>query len=95
MVDSASAALAMLQRQMQELDALVADAAQGNDGELGLQRLARWKVRSQQLIEQHLPAGEVEAARQFFAVLRAGNGSRVVELRDHVNAYRGYLAALA
>jgi hypothetical protein len=93
MTDQKSA-LEMLERQIQELDAVFKEASKDINTVRGSERVAAWKKRTVPLLAQHI--GQKEA-QQFVMTKPGPSFTRDLdeELSDEVDLYRNYLTALA
>ena len=93
MTDQKSA-LEMLERQIQELDAVFKEASKDINTVRGSERVAAWKKRTVPLLAQHI--GQKEA-QQFVMTKPGPSFTRDLdeELSDEVDMYRSYLTALA
>ncbi|WP_447984574.1 hypothetical protein [Nitrospira sp. Nam74] len=93
MTDQKSA-LEMLERQIQELDAVFKEASKDINTVRGSERVAAWKKRTVPLLAEHL--GQKEAQR-FIMTKPGPSFTRDLdeELSDEVDLYRSYLTALA
>jgi hypothetical protein len=88
------AALEMLERQIQELDAVFKAAAADLNTVRGKERVAAWKTRTIPLLAQYV--GPKQA--QLFAMTKPGPSfTRDLdeELSDEVDLYRSHLAGLS
>ncbi len=88
------AALEILERQIQELDAIFKEAAADLNTVRGGERIAAWKKRTIPVLAQHV--GQKEA--QQFSLTTAGPSfthDLVEELSDEVDVYRSFLTSLA
>jgi hypothetical protein len=93
MTDQKSA-LEMLERQIQELDALFKEASEDLNTVRGSERIAAWKKRTVPLLAQHI--GQKQA--QQFTMTKPGPSftrDLAEELSDEVDLYRSFLTALA
>jgi hypothetical protein len=93
MTDQKSA-LEMLERQLQELDAIFKEASVDINTVRGSERVAAWKKRTVPLLAQHI--GQKQA--QQFAMTKPGPSftpDLAEELSDEVDLYRSFLTALA
>jgi hypothetical protein len=88
------AALAMIERQIQELDALFKEASADINTVRGSERVAAWKIRTVPLLAQHVGQRE---AQQFVMTKPGPSFTRDLEeeLSDEVDLYRSFLTALA
>lgn len=89
-----NAALEMLERQVQELDAVFKEASKDINTVRGSERVAAWKKRTVPLLAQHV--GQKQA--QLFAMTKPGPSfTRDLdeELSDEVDLYRDFLTTLA
>lgn len=87
-------ALAMLQGQLDELDAILKRAQRDLNTVGGSERVAAWKARTTPLLAAHL--GPQDAQR--FSQVRPGpsfTNDLVEELGDEVETYRDFLLSLA
>lgn len=94
MTDHMQRALAMIQQQIQALDAIFEQARTDLNTVAAGERLMKWKVKAIPVLAQHL--GQQEAQR--FADTKPGpsfSNDLLEELGDDVELYRDYLAALA
>lgn len=93
MTDQKSA-LEMLERQIQELNAVFKEASKDMNTVRGSERVAAWKKRTVPLLAQHV--GQKEA-QQFVMTKPGPSFTRDLdeELSDEVELYRNFLADLA
>jgi hypothetical protein len=87
-------ALALVQQQMKELDALAKQTLQDLNTVAGTERVAKWKARTVALITEAL--GQHEGTK--FAGIHPGpsfTNDMVEEFTDMIDSYRAPLAALA
>ena len=93
MTDQKSA-LEMLERQIQELDAVFKEASKDINTVRGRERVAAWKKRTVPLLAEHI--GQKEA-QQFVMTKPGPSFTRDLdeELSDEVDLYRSYLTVLA
>jgi hypothetical protein len=95
MTERVKAALEMIQRQLKELDALVAQAARDTNAVAAGERLGKWKVRTVQLLASQVGATEAKRladkklAREFFY------GDLADEVAEETDLYRAHLVALS
>ncbi len=94
MSESVKAALEMLEQQVKELGEIFAQAGSDLNTVAGVERVAKWKTRTNSLITQHLGPKE---GQQFFNTLPGPSFTNdlLEELGDEVDVYRTYLAAMA
>src|SRR5437899_10059530 len=88
-----NAALEMLERQTQELDAVFKEASKDINTVRGSERVAAWKKRTVPLLAEHV--GQKEA-QQFVMTKPGPSFTRDLdeELSDEVDLYRSFLTAL-
>ena len=88
-----NAALEMLERQIQELDAVFKEASKDINTVRGSERVAAWKKRTVPLQAEHV--GQKEA-QQFVMTKPGPSFTRDLdeELSDEVDLYRSFLTAL-
>ena len=88
-----NAALEMLERQIQELDAVFKEASKDINTVRGSERVAAWKKRTVPLLAEHV--GQKEA-QQFVLTQPGPSFTRDLdeELSDEVDLYRSFLTAL-
>lgn len=89
-----NAAVEMIERQIQELDAVFKEASQDINTVRGGERVAAWKKQTVPLLAQHV--GQKQA--QLFAMTKPGPSfTRDLdeELSDEVELYRNFLTTLA
>ena len=94
MSDQLNAALAMLQKQLQELDAIEKEAVTQSLNTMGAtERVHQWKARTAPLIAQHLSAA---AARRFTDTKPGPSFTNDLfeEFSDEVDVYRTTIRAL-
>ena len=94
MTNQTGAALAMLQKQLKELDAILQETMETLNTVAGAERVAKWKTRTSALITQSL--GQKEG--QTFAALQPGpsfTNDLVEEFTDLIDYFRTPLADLA
>ncbi|HKN88332.1 MAG TPA: hypothetical protein VJV04_15815 [Nitrospiraceae bacterium] len=87
------AAVEMIERQIQELDAVLQEASKDINTVRGSERVAAWKKRTVPLLAQHV--GQKQA--QLFAMTKPGPSfTRDLdeELSDEVELYRDFLRTL-
>lgn len=93
MSQSVKAALDMLEQQVKELEENFAQAGSDLNTVAGVERVAKWKIRTTTLITQHL--GPKEAQR--LTNTRPGpsfTNDLLEELSDEVDVYRSVLTAM-
>ena len=94
MSDQLNAALAMLQKQLQELDAIEKDTVTTHLNTIrGIEDMQKWKARTVPLIAQHLSAA---AARRFTDTKPGPSFTNDLfeEFSDEVDVYRTAIRAL-
>jgi hypothetical protein len=94
MTEPGTGALAVIERQLKELEAILQQAERDLNTVAGGERLAKWKARTIPLIAQGV--GQKEAQR--FADTRPGpsfTSDLLEELSDEVELYRTFLRGLA
>ena len=94
MTNQTGAALAMLQKQLKELDAILQETMETLNTVAGAERVAKWKARTIALITESL--GQKEG--QMFAALQPGpsfTNDLVEEFTDLIDYFRIPLADLA
>ena len=94
MTNQSDAAYTMIQKQLKELDAIFQDTMQTLNTVSGVERVAKWKVRTIALITESL--GQKEGQR--FAALQPGpsfTNDIVEEFTDLIDYFRTPLADLA
>lgn len=94
MTDQPAAALAMIQQQLKELDALAKRTLEDLNTVAGTERVAQWKARTVAVITE--AAGQQEGNK--FAGIHPGpsfTNDMVEEFTDLIECYRAPLAALA
>ncbi len=90
MTENLKAAVEMLQRQVQELDAVLKQAATDLNAIAGGERVQQWKKRTIGLIAQHL--GQVDAQRLANKRSELSSyGDPMDELQDEIDMYREFL----
>jgi hypothetical protein len=89
-----NAALDMIERQIQELDAVFKEASKDINTVRGSERVAAWKKRTVPLLAEHV--GQKQA-QQFFMTKPGPSFTRDLdeELSDEVELYRSFLTDLA
>ena len=94
MTNQSGAALAMLQKQLKELDAILQETMETLNTVAGAERVAKWKARTIALITESM--GQKEG--QMFAALQPGpsfTNDLVEEFTDLIDYFRTPLADLA
>ncbi len=94
MTNQTGAALAMLQKQLKELDAILQETMETLNTVAGAERVAKWKARTIALITESM--GQKEG--QMFAALQPGpsfTNDLVEEFTDLIDYFRTPLADLA
>lgn len=94
MINQSPAALAVIQQQLKELDALEKQTLQDLNTVAGTERVAKWKTKTAALITEAV--GQQEG--QKFAGIHPGpsfTNDMVEEFTDLIDCYRTPLAALA
>ena len=94
MTNQSGAALAMLQKQLKELDAILQETMETLNTVAGAERVAKWKARTSALITETL--GQKEG--QKFAALQPGpsfTNDLVEEFTDLIDYFRTPLTDLA
>ncbi len=88
-----NAALEMIERQLQELDAVFKEASKDINTVRGSERVAAWKKRTGPLLTEHV--GQKQA-QQFVMTKPGPSFTRDLdeELSDEVELYRSFLTAL-
>lgn len=95
MSERVQAALEMIQRQIKELDALAAQAANDTNAVAARERLGKWKERTTRLIAAHVG---IKEAKRFFEKKLEGAffyGDLDDEVAEETDLYGGSLASLS
>lgn len=94
MSEAGLSALSVLDQQVKELDAIAKQTAQDLNTVLGSERIAKWKIRTVTLLQQH--AGKKEADELAHkSPGPAFTNDLIEEFTDEVDCYRSHLTALA
>jgi len=94
MTNQSDAALAIIQQQLKELDALAKQTLEDLNTVAGIERVSKWKARTVVLVTE--AAGQQEG--QKFSAIHPGpsfTNDMVEEFTDLIDCYRTPLAALA
>jgi len=94
MTENLKSAVEMLQRQIQELDAVLKQAATDLNAMAGGERVQQWKKRTTSLITQHLGQDDAQRLANKRSELSA-YGDPMDELQDEIDMYREFLVAFA
>ena len=94
MTENLKSAVEMLQRQVQELDAVLKQAATDLNAIAGGERVQQWKKRTISLIAQHLSQDDAQRLANKRSEL-SSYGDPIDELQDEIDMYREFLVAFA
>jgi len=94
MTENLKAAVEMLQRQVQELDAVLKQAATDLNAIAGGERVQQWKKRTVGLIAQHLGQADAERLANKRSEF-SSYGDPMDELQDEIDMYREFLVNFA
>ncbi|MGH7166263.1 MAG: hypothetical protein ACREIS_12150 [Nitrospiraceae bacterium] len=87
-------ALEMIQRQVQELDAVLKQASTDLNAIAGSERVQQWKKRTISLIAQHLGQDDAQRLANKRSEL-SSYGDPMDELQDEIDMYREFVVAFA